>query len=61
MALIIKQLVIRGEVIDDSTSFKKEEELNYEKMKHLLENMKREIESQCMEKISSAIGNTLIR
>lgn len=61
MTLIIKQLVIRGEVIDDSTSFKKEEELNYEKMKHLLEDMKREIESQCMEKISSVIGNTLIR
>lgn len=61
MTLIIRQLVIRGEVVEDSARSGREESLNYDMVKQLIEAAKREIEKECQEKISEMIENTSAR
>lgn len=61
MTLIIRQLVIRGEVVEDSARAGREESLNYEMVRQLIEAAKREIEKECQEKISEMIENTSAR
>lgn len=61
MTLIIKQLVIRGEVLEDSSNSNREETLSYDKVKELIAAAKREIEKDCREKISEMIENSSAR
>ncbi|HSF52594.1 MAG TPA: DUF5908 family protein [Algoriphagus sp.] len=61
MTLIIKQLVIRGEVMEDSVKYNREENLSFEKVKQLIENAKKEIEKECQERISEMIENSAAR
>lgn len=61
MTLIIKQLVIRGEVVEDSAKSDREESLNYELVKQLIETAKKEIEKECQEMISEMVENNAAR
>ncbi|WP_026965905.1 DUF5908 family protein [Algoriphagus terrigena] len=61
MTLIIKQLVIRGEVVEDSAKSDREESLNYELVKQLIETAKKEIEKGCQEMISEMVENNAAR
>lgn len=61
MTLIIKQVVIRGEVMEDSSKFQREEGISPETVKRMIEQAKREIERQCEEKISAMIDHSLTR
>lgn len=61
MTLIIKQLVIRGEVTEDSGRTGREDSLNYDKVKELIDAAKKEIEKDCREKISEMIENSSAR
>ncbi|WP_113922149.1 DUF5908 family protein [Cognataquiflexum aquatile] len=56
MTLIIKELIIRGEVIDDRSPFE-ERRLEEEVMKEYLNQMKREIEQDCFEKLLDKLQN----
>lgn len=61
MTLIIKQLVIRGEVLPDSGKYAQDTGLSYEKVKELINKAKKEIEQEYQEKISEMIENTTVR
>jgi len=61
MTLIIKQLVIRGEVVEDSAKSDPEKSLNYELVKQLIEVAKKEIEKECQEMISEMVENNAAR
>ncbi|SMD45668.1 hypothetical protein SAMN00777080_4328 [Aquiflexum balticum DSM 16537] len=56
MTLIIKELIIKGEVIEDSSPFegKKMEE---EVLKEYLTQMKKEIEQDCFERLLDKLQN----
>lgn len=56
MTLIIKELIIKGEVIEDNSLFegKKMEE---EVLKEYLAQMKKEIEQDCFEKLLDRLQN----
>lgn len=61
MTLIIRQLVIRGEVVEDSAKSNREDNLNYEVVKQLIEAVRKEIEKECREKITEMIENSSAR
>jgi polyhydroxyalkanoate synthesis regulator phasin len=61
MTLIIKQVVIRGEVLSDSGKYVQDSGLSYEKVKELISKAKKEIEQEYQEKISEMIENTSVR
>lgn len=61
MTLIIKQLVIRGEVVEDSPKFGREENLNYDQVKQLIDAAKKDLEKEFQDKISEMIENTSAR
>lgn len=61
MTLIIKQLVIRGEVVEDSPKFSREENLNYDQVKQLIDAAKKDLEKEFQDKISEMIENTSAR
>ncbi|PRY90716.1 DUF5908 family protein [Mongoliibacter ruber] len=61
MTLIIKQLVIRGEVIEDNSHYSKEEHPNQEALIQLIEETKREIEKEYQEKMLELIEKTSTR
>ena len=56
MTLIIKELIIRGEVIDDKSPFE-ERKLVEEVVKEYLNQMKKEIEEDCFERIQEKLQN----
>ena len=56
MTLIIKELIIRGEVVDDKFSFE-ERKFDEEVMKEYLNQMKKEIEQDCFERILEKLQN----
>ena len=61
MALTIKQLVIRGEVIEEPARLGRGQELTYEQVKQLIEAAKKDIEREYLDKISEMIENTAAR
>lgn len=61
MTLIIRQLVIRGEVVEDSAKSNRDENLNYDTVKQLIEIAKKEIEKECQEMISEVMDNNSAR
>jgi hypothetical protein len=61
MTLIIRQLVIRGEVIEDSDRLGREGGIDYEQVRQLIEAARREIEKDYQEKISEMIENSSAR
>lgn len=56
MTLIIKELIIRGEIIEDKYPFE-ERKLEEEVMKEYLNQMKKEIEQDCFERILVKLQN----
>lgn len=61
MTLIIRQLVIRGEVVEDSAKYRRENELNLEKVAELVENAKKDIEREYQERMMEMLENTAAR
>jgi len=61
MTLIIRQLVIRGEVVEDSARYSRGTDLNLEKVTALLEATKREIEQEYQERMVEMLENTAAR
>lgn len=61
MTLIIKQLVIRGEVIEDNANYSKEEHPNQEAIIQLVEDTKRKIENEYQEKMLELIEKSSTR
>ncbi|TVP46484.1 MAG: hypothetical protein EA341_13695 [Mongoliibacter sp.] len=61
MTLIIKQLVIRGEVIEDNANYSKEEHPNQEAIIQLIEDTKRKIENEYHEKMLELIEKSSTR
>lgn len=61
MTLIIRQLVIRGEVISDSGKYGRETNMSYEKVKELIQAAKKEIELEYQEKIAEMLENSAVR
>lgn len=60
MTLIIKELIIRGIVIKDS-SIENEESINKEELFEYLDEMKRSINQQCVDTVMSKIDSRKIR
>lgn len=56
MTLIIKELIIRGEVIDDKLPIE-ERKVEEEGMREYLNQMKKEIEQDCFERILEKLKN----
>lgn len=56
MTLIIKELIIRGEVIDDRSPFE-ERKVEEEVMREYLNQLKKEIEQGCFERILEKLQN----
>ena len=56
MTLIIKELIIKGEVTDENPDFDKIE-MTEEKLKVYLSQLKKEIEKDCYERIIEKIQN----
>jgi hypothetical protein len=50
MTLIIKELIIKGEVIDDKSPFE-EKKIEEEVLKEYLNQMKKDIEQDCFERL----------
>ncbi|GAB3218619.1 hypothetical protein J0A67_03130 [Algoriphagus aestuariicola] len=61
MTLLIKQLIIRGEVVEDSERSNRGEKMDYEAIRQLVESAKREIVKECQERISEMIENSVAR
>lgn len=61
MTLIIKQLVIRGEVVEDTGRPDRSENPDFERIKQLIEAAKKDIENECRERISELIENNSAR
>lgn len=61
MTLIIKQLVIRGEVIEDSSRFGTDNQASMDKVRELIEAAKKEIEREYQEKISQLVEQSSSR
>ncbi|WPR77342.1 DUF5908 family protein [Algoriphagus sp. NG3] len=61
MTLIIRQLVIRGEVLEDSAKYRRENDLNLEKVAELVENAKKDIEREYQERMMEMLENTAAR
>lgn len=56
MTLIIKELIIKGEVIDDRSPFA-EKKIEEEVLKEYLTQMKKEIEQDCFERLLDKLQN----
>ncbi|WP_373524363.1 DUF5908 family protein [Aquiflexum sp.] len=56
MTLIIKELIIKGEVIDDKSPFE-EKKIEEEALKELISQMKKDIEQDCFERILDKLQN----
>ena len=56
MTLIIKELIIKGEVTDENPEFDKTEMIE-EKVKEYLSQLKKEIEKDCIDKIMEKLQN----
>lgn len=61
MTLIIKQLIIRGEVVEDLDRSNRDSNLDYQSVARLIEIAKREIEKECQDRISEMIENIAAR
>ncbi|TDK50621.1 hypothetical protein [Algoriphagus formosus] len=61
MTLIIRQLVIRGEVIPDSGQFDRKKEVSLEEIRDLINQAKREMERELEEKFSQVIDYSATR
>lgn len=61
MTLIIRQLVIRGEVVEDTANYGREQQLSMEKVKELIDTAKKEIEREYQEKISQMMDYSVSR
>jgi hypothetical protein len=60
MTLIVKELIIRGIVTDDNSSIS-DSSLDKENLLHYLEQMKKEIEKECIEKVIQKLETKTIR
>lgn len=60
MTLIIKQLVVRGVVTND-TSFRDDDRIDKEELLKFLEQMKKEMEKKCTEAILSKLESNRSR
>jgi hypothetical protein len=56
MTLIIKELIIRGEVVDDKSPIE-ERKVEEEVMREYLNQLKKEIEQDCFERILEKLQN----
>ena len=56
MTLIIKELIIKGEVTDENPEFDKTEMIE-EKVKEYLSQLKKEIEKDCIDRIIEKLQN----
>jgi hypothetical protein len=56
MTLIIKELIIKGEVIEDRSPFE-EKKIEEEVLKEYLAQMKKEIEQDCFERLLDRLQN----
>ncbi|WP_297338271.1 DUF5908 family protein [Algoriphagus sp.] len=61
MTLIIRQLVIRGEVVEDTARYGGEQPLNLEQVKELIDAAKKEMEREYQEKISQMLDYSVSR
>jgi hypothetical protein len=61
MALIIKQLVIRGEVVEDKGTSEQMEALDKELLYQMIEENKKEILDACEEKIATILEKSFSR
>lgn len=61
MTLIIKQLIIRGEVVEDKGASSRGDAIDLDKVRQLIEAAKRDIEQECKERISELIENSSAR
>jgi hypothetical protein len=61
MTLIIRQLVIRGEVVSDSNSFERKRELSLEEVRELINQAKRDVEREMEEKFSQVMDYSATR
>ncbi len=60
MTLIVKELIVRGIVLGDNTSIT-DSSLEKENLLQYLEQMKKEIEKECIEKVIQKIETKTIR
>jgi len=60
MTLILKELIVRGIVTDDH-SFLNESSMDHEELLRYLEQMRKEIEKECVEKVLQKIGTKTVR
>ena len=56
MTLIIKKLIIKGEVIDDKSPFE-EKKMEEEVLKEYLNQMKKDIQQDCFERLLDKMQN----
>ncbi|WP_026948143.1 hypothetical protein [Algoriphagus marincola] len=61
MTLIIRQLVIRGEVVSDSNSYERKRELSLEEVRELINQAKRDVEREMEEKFSQVMDYSATR
>lgn len=61
MTLIIRQLVIRGEVIPDSSQFERKKEVSLEQIRDLIDQAKKDMERELEEKFSQVIEYSTTR
>lgn len=61
MTLVIKQLVIKGEVIEDTSFFSREHQLSMEKVKEMIEQAKKEMEREYQEKLFQFLEHAATR
>ncbi len=61
MTLVIKQLVIKGEVIEDTSFFSREHQLSMEKVKEMIEQAKKEMKREYQEKLFQFLEHAATR
>ncbi|WP_373399001.1 DUF5908 family protein [Algoriphagus halophilus] len=60
MTLIIKQLTIKGEVLNEE-ALEPSSPISESRLEQTLEEMKKEIKEECLEKMNEALENYLMR
>jgi hypothetical protein len=60
MALIVKELIVRGIVSDDNSQFS-QSSVDKEELLEYLEQLKKEIERECIEKVLQKLESKTIR